>query len=722
MIRVLTSAVALTEHASAGVPDADTPVLITRPLRPDTIPARLSVLGDDRWELTPALFEDHAPATSVNFALTPASLSEMAKRYVWELLNCPDPPVMRGAAGKRLSVRTIVMSFTGLVAFLHWLDARAITEIRQVTTEDLEAYLADLLAAGHSRDAVRERITAVRRLWFWREHLPQTDRLPQVPPWQGADATTILGRSQRTAENRTPRVPAATIDRLLLWSLRFIEDLGEDIVAVRDEYTQLALRTFARRSLEPGAHLVRPPATFEHELITLLARLARAGRALPGKPGEGGLVLDRPHMGRLLDCPSHWFRRRSIEQIIADSGLPVVQGCPLSAPIRARIDGQPWRDRPIGFFEAEPLLQHLLTAAFITISYLSGARPGEVLMLRRGCVRHDPTTGLWLLQGRKWKGAYDDTGAKRAEGEQRADPWVVVEPVARAVAMLERLHDDELLFPTVLLPTPFAEQHAQDRVGKARSSPVMTKDIGRLITWVNDYCQVSGRDEQIPPDPNDRNIAPSRFRRTLAWHIVRRPRGLIAAAIQYSHVHVQLTLGYSGTYASGFPDEHAFEIWLLRLEQLTDAERRLRDGEHVSGPAARPYRERVDQVNRRFAGRILTTSRQVHDLLANPALQIYPGTGMTCVFDPAKAKCHLAKGDEDNRRTPDLGDCRPGCQNIARTDRDIEHVHQQITELTELVEDPLSPAPRHERERRELVRLRSILDEHVCTRPQGEPA
>jgi len=61
---------------------------------------------------------------------------------------------------------------------------------------------------------------------------------------------------------------------------------------------------------------------------------------------------------------------------------------------------------------------------------------------------------------------------------------------------------------------------------------------------------------------------------------------------------------------------------LQRLEQLTDSEQRLRDGEHVSGPAACPYQERVDQVSRRFAGRVLNTARQVRDLLANPALQI----------------------------------------------------------------------------------------------------
>jgi hypothetical protein len=48
--------------------------------------------------------------------------------------------------------------------------------------------------------------------------------------------------------------------------------------------------------------------------------------------------------------------------------------------------------------------------------------------------------------------------------------------------------------------------------------------------------------------------------------LVHRPpgpgRGLIAAAIQYGHAYVSLSRGYAGSYASGFPDDLAFEEWL----------------------------------------------------------------------------------------------------------------------------------------------------------------
>ena len=148
----------------------------------------------------------------------------------------------------------------------------------------------------------------------------------------------------------------------------------------------------------------------------------------------------------------------------------------------------------------------------------------------------------------------------------------------------------------------------------------------------------------------------------------RKPRGMIAAAIQYGHLSVAMTLGYSGSYASGFPDDLTFEQWLAKLETMAEDHERLQQGEHVSGPAAATYRQRVNAATR-FAGRVLRTNREAAALLADPDLQIYQGKGMTCVLDPHKAACRVARDERAHRRTPDLDDCRPYCANIARTDR-----------------------------------------------------
>ncbi|WP_217900791.1 hypothetical protein [Rhodococcus sp. 14-2470-1b] len=113
----------------------------------------------------------------------------------------------------------------------------------------------------------------------------------------------------------------------------------------------------------------------------------------------------------------------------------------------------------------------------------------------------------------------------------------------------------------------------------------------------------------------------------------------------------------------------------------------------------------------------MRTSSDARTLLANPDLQIYPGHGMTCVFDPRRAACRLSRDDTDTRRTPDLADCRPNCVNIARTDRDIDELTTDIETLRVLVDDPLAPPIRVARERQQLLRLEDAVTQH--TRREG---
>jgi hypothetical protein len=693
------------------LPHPDTLVLHNRPLRPGTDPAFLSVFADDRWVLTPAFFEEHQQAVSLNLAALPPRFQAAAKHYLWQQLNHPEPPVLPGSSTRHLAVRTVASGFQHLAAFLHWLDARAVARVADITSADLDTYLGHLLAAAVSTGTLFERVQEVRRLWAWRGRLPADARLPEEPPWRGDSPSAIVGRRRdHGQENRTARIHPATMDRLLGWALRFVDVFADDIIAAAQDYLELHQRTGRVRQRDQRRS-PRHGGSFRQDLETLLAELRATGRPLPGRIApDGRRIIAWTHLARMLDSHPPALTRNSA--LVEAAGIPVADAAYLPTPISGRLDGRPWLDRPIAYHEAERHVRNLSAACFVVIAYLSGMRPGEALCLRRGCVRYDRTAGLWLLHGRKWKGAVDETGAKRAQGEERTDPWVVVEPVARAVAVLERLHDGPLLFPTALLASYGAARRAGDRLGKARTSAAVCRDITGLVAWVNDYCVGRGRDdEQIPPDVSGRLLAPSRLRRTLAWFIVRRPRGLVAGAIQYGHLATQVTLGYSGTYASGFPDDHAFETWLLRLEQLAEAERRLTDGEHVSGPAADAYRERVHQANQQFAGRTLTSTHQAHTLLRNPALRVFPGSGMTCVLNPPTAVCQRDK-PPSARRTPHWPDCNPACQNVARTDRDVAELRRQAAELEVLVADPLSPEPRHHRERQQLARLRDVIDTH----------
>lgn len=83
-------------------PGPDTLVLLRRECRAGTDRLALSRFGDDRWILTPAIFEDHTKAVSLNFRPVPAPWRLEVKYYVWQLLNLPGPeacaiPVANGS-------------------------------------------------------------------------------------------------------------------------------------------------------------------------------------------------------------------------------------------------------------------------------------------------------------------------------------------------------------------------------------------------------------------------------------------------------------------------------------------------------------------------------------------------------------------------------------------------------------------------------------------------
>lgn len=169
-----------------------------------------------------------------------------------------------------------------------------------------------------------------------------------------------------------------------------------------------------------------------------------------------------------------------------------------------------------------------------------------------------------------------------------ARPWAVVGPVHQAIALLESLHETDLLFPTRLPGSSGRKSRAGARTWDTKKT---NTELKRLQDWVNStFTSVSGT-PAIPPDPV-KHLHASRFRRTLAYFIVRRPRGLIAAALQYGHLKTKVTLSYADD--DSWLDDVAVERLEMVLEQSEDDWTRLEEEhEHVSGPAAAEYRRRT---------------------------------------------------------------------------------------------------------------------------------
>jgi hypothetical protein len=185
---------------------------------------------------------------------------------------------------------------------------------------------------------------------------------------------------------------------------------------------------------------------------------------------------------------------------------------------------------------------------------------------------------------------------------------------------------------------------------------------------------------------------------------VRRPRGLVAAAIHYGHINVHVTRGYAGNYASGFPDDLAFELSLERIDQATDLEAYLDVGGHLSGPAAGELEQRVRGTSEKFAGKVLLTGRQARKLLRDPLLQVYPGRGLHCVFDRPKARCIMDTDDG-----PLLSGCQPDCAKIARTGPDIEGTPRQARSHAGRL---AAPPVRHQHTTAIRESIQSIIETH----------
>ncbi|MEV8119612.1 hypothetical protein AB0268_04355 [Pseudarthrobacter oxydans] len=674
---------------SGWVLEANPLVLTNRPVRPDVEASRLSRFTDDRWDLTPGIFEDHGTKVSLTFEAFPSRWRLAVKEYFWCLINDDTARSLPAAQlGKRVSLRTISFARTPLAKVLTWAEDRGATSLEELSAAKLDLLLDNMATLDLSYLAKGRMICETRRLWAYRDVVPEVLRLPERQPWLGELTRDLFAEPQHRSWNRTPRIDDETLVPLLGWAMRFVDDFSADLTASFREYCLLLQQE--DRFRVPGIGRWAPPGTRRERLQHVLDELARDGKKLPGRSREdGGREVRWQHLGRLTHSTGHEHSRHDRDPI-HESGLEIGDNVYLGTPCEGTVDGEPWRTRPIPFDDATNLAQHLVTACFIVIAYLSSMRPGEVLSLERGCVEHHESTGRWTVTGVRWKGARTDDGAKAVEGQQREIPWVVHPIVARAIEVLTRLHPEKLLFPLRLRPKPVRGPAEPDnlRPGKALTTSQIGADIVEFIEWVNKYCEDNTRPDSIPADHHGR-VSPRRFRRTLAWHIVRQPRGLVAAAIQYGHVATHITQGYAGTYSAGFLDELALERWLERIEDVDELEAYLDSGGQVSGPAATEFESRIQRAQAKFAGRTIPTGRQADRLLQDPVLQLFKGRGMHCVFNKATALC-----TKESEEEPSLGECRSSCSNIARTDGDILELRADIESLPD---DPLAPPIRHRR-------------------------
>ena len=218
--------------------------------------------------------------------------------------------------------------------------------------------------------------------------------------------------------------------------------------------------------------------------------------------------------------------------------------------------------------------------------------------------------------------------------------------------------------------------------------------------------------ENIPDDPHG-TIGLGRFRRSLAWHIARRPNGLVALAIQYGHMRTALaydwtTEGYGSRSRDGIHDLIDLETARATADTVMDLHESL-EGGGISGPAARRA-IRAAATAPRFAGTPITLA-SARKLLKNEDAMIYdnPHALVLCHYKRERALCH-----RDNAKdTPSLDRCVPGCGNIARTDQQAAQLRDRADHLESQAAS--MPRPIGDRLRASAARLREQADNHDRT-------
>ncbi|WP_246531929.1 hypothetical protein [Streptomyces albogriseolus] len=226
--------------------------------------------------------------------------------------------------------------------------------------------------------------------------------------------------------------------------------------------------------------------------------------------------------------------------------------------------------------------------------------------------------------------------------------------------------------------------------------------------------------QAIPEDPHGA-IGMRRFRRSLAWHIARRPGGLIALAIQYGHMRtildVRTSSGYGSRSRGGIHSELDIETALAAADTAARLRDRLADGEKVSGPGARRALTAAAQTPR-FEGRIVpgTFARKAAKFLARDGVVLYdnPDAFLICAFKHDTALCE----PEPGATAPRQYDCRPGCGNTVRTDTHAHQLRERASEIDQLATH--APGPVGKRLRANADKLRRTADTHDVTARTAE--
>jgi hypothetical protein len=330
----------------------------------------ISIVGNPRWDLSPLWRRSTiGDARSMNFDTFPDCYRATAKRLIWACINLATPveDLDRGTATRtRLSPASMIGYSFFLRAWMRWIAEQGVTELCQVTEHHFEQYAALVRSLGLDRASQANRLFAITRAWLYAPYLPEEDRLTR-PTWEGGDGrANVLGQANWSAENRTPPIHPQTMSALLVWSMRFVNDFSDDI---------LAAKALKETPQNPGSGLASL-APYQRFVAYLRQRQQSCG-TIPGwnRPQEGGTrCIATAYIAWQLGLPTKCARSMALSKRAV--GLTPIEEAVLPLEITGTIDNEPWL-QTINFYDVDKLCRLLATASFVVVAYLTGMRGDE---------------------------------------------------------------------------------------------------------------------------------------------------------------------------------------------------------------------------------------------------------------------------------------------------------------------------------------------------------
>lgn len=650
----------------------------------------IDAFGDDTWNLAPmgidGVQRQNIWWKPANRGLRtqsrpfPAHFIDAFKRLTWLIINYQTPTSILGTsnANSWRSPGSIIGRINTWREFAHFLGCHQVARLSDVSTDLLDMFANELIS-DDSRSSMSKKaldLSYVAEVAGYAKWLPASDALT-TPSWVGQP----LNLESRGGENRKEIIDPDTFAPLMWWSTQIMA-CAPDVIAAITAHT--GMRAILASKVSPGS---------EQQRMDQVAHIvASRGGVLPGKEKDGGVLpagqyLAAFHGGVHAKDFGLWVRKYGGSFTVDPAILQ-----PLPIPVIGTIEGKQWLPC-LDWRDVVALHRIVMGAAAVLIAACSGMRGSECLNLPLQClrtIRRPDGADSYRIDGRTRKGKRDDDDQHSLEGTEWI--WATIKPGAAAIETLQSLAE--------VTGSPRLFLNPNDQGGQGGGNIVRTQTASYWIAQLMDFANersialdLPGHD--IPADPGG-HIQLDRFRRTVAWHIVNQPQGLIAAGVQFGQLHASTTEGYSGYKNSGIAATMNQERSQALYSTLAAHHQAAMTGERASGPAAGRVSKALASFATKFAdpefpGTFVRLGRREQRALeTDPDIQLHqvPGKFCLCMFRTETAACEPRDGQ------PDRAECKDGCANRAYTDTTVAQTRQFIDIIRKESVDASAPMRR----------------------------